>query len=284
MGTMMPSSAAALAPRSEVSSQGWTTTVVAGGTSLASEISFSYLLGGGCPNGPPVVMAPISLSWNMLISPLVLVSRLTRSSGCFRLKPPDLQKGNSGVFLCDPEEPANLAQPLLVLRRSLSASSHDLLDGIEGFAPRLSVGRKQRGKGRKCALLIDQQHRELLAHQCLEFRQRHISVTITKTTYGLESSFVDGTSFQAYVDERANNGFAQSAGRDLRLELGDPFLQQLIMKRVFGGPSERPCVGGIDTGCSLQRRRAVDGQESPFRSSRNRSLRPTQAADGARSF
>src|SRR5215470_7482731 len=63
MGTMMPSSAAALAPRSEFSSQGWATTVVAGRTPLAIEISFSYLLWGGCPKGSPLGVAPISLSW-----------------------------------------------------------------------------------------------------------------------------------------------------------------------------------------------------------------------------
>ena len=59
--------------RLNISSQRWATTVVAGGTSLASEMSFSYLAWGGCPNWPPLVMALMSLSWSMLISPLMLV-------------------------------------------------------------------------------------------------------------------------------------------------------------------------------------------------------------------
>ena len=49
----MPSSAASQAPRSDVSSQGYATTVVAGGTLFASEMSFSYLLWAGWPKGPP---------------------------------------------------------------------------------------------------------------------------------------------------------------------------------------------------------------------------------------
>ncbi len=43
IGTMMPACAASTAPRSEVSSQGCTTTVVAGGTCFARAISRSYL-------------------------------------------------------------------------------------------------------------------------------------------------------------------------------------------------------------------------------------------------
>jgi hypothetical protein len=58
----MPSSAASQAPRSDVSSQGYATIVVAGGTSFASEMSFSYLLWAGWPKGPPVVMAPIAVA------------------------------------------------------------------------------------------------------------------------------------------------------------------------------------------------------------------------------
>src|SRR5262249_57675186 len=77
IGVIMPNSAAWLGPRSEVSSQGWTTTVLAGGTSFASEMSLSYLLVGGCPKGPPVVMTPISLSCSMLIiSAVFLVGSL----------------------------------------------------------------------------------------------------------------------------------------------------------------------------------------------------------------
>src|SRR5947209_3174284 len=57
--------------------------------------------------------------------------------------PPILRKGNRGAFLSDPKEPANLAQPLLILRRDRPASRHDLPDDVEGFASRLSIGRKQ---------------------------------------------------------------------------------------------------------------------------------------------
>src|SRR5215471_12942207 len=42
IGTMIPSSAASTGPRSELSSQGWTTTVLAAGTFLAEAIRRSY--------------------------------------------------------------------------------------------------------------------------------------------------------------------------------------------------------------------------------------------------
>ena len=48
IGTMIPSSAASIAPRSDVSSHGWTTMVVAGGTCLARAINRSYLACGVC--------------------------------------------------------------------------------------------------------------------------------------------------------------------------------------------------------------------------------------------
>src|SRR6478672_7844566 len=164
MGTMMPSSAAALAPRSEVSSQGWTTTVVAGGTSFASEISLSYLLLGGCPKGPPAVMAPISLSWNMLRSPLLLAClEAPLSSRDLRLNFPPRKRNGCCFSLLNSEQPANLAQPLLVLRRQLPNGGHHFLDHIKGFASRLGFRRKHGRNSSEQRLLIDQQHEVLIA-------------------------------------------------------------------------------------------------------------------------
>src|SRR5436309_1137326 len=62
---MRPSCAASIGPRNEVSSQGCAITVVAAGTCFASATSFSYLLCGGCSNGPIALMLPISLSFNI---------------------------------------------------------------------------------------------------------------------------------------------------------------------------------------------------------------------------
>jgi hypothetical protein len=62
---MMPACAASTGPRREVSSQGWTTIVVAGGTRFALAMSRSYFDVGGLPNGLPAAIAPISLSLEM---------------------------------------------------------------------------------------------------------------------------------------------------------------------------------------------------------------------------
>ena len=59
---MMPASAASTAPRSDVSSQGCATTVVAGGTFFALAISRSYFEVGGLPNGLVAAIEPIALS------------------------------------------------------------------------------------------------------------------------------------------------------------------------------------------------------------------------------
>ena len=67
---MMPASAASIGPRNEVSSQGYTTTVVAAGTSLARAISRSYLVCGGAANGPSAE----------IVSDVVLVARHDRVS------------------------------------------------------------------------------------------------------------------------------------------------------------------------------------------------------------
>ena len=66
---MMPASAASIAPRNEVSSQGCTTTVVAAGTCFARAMSRSYFEWGGSPSGPIAAMVPISLSFAGSIRP-----------------------------------------------------------------------------------------------------------------------------------------------------------------------------------------------------------------------
>src|SRR5262245_6117828 len=68
IGLMMPASAASMGPRSAVSSQGRTTTVVAAGTCLARAISRSYFEWGGSPSGPIAAMLPMSPSSNMTSS------------------------------------------------------------------------------------------------------------------------------------------------------------------------------------------------------------------------
>jgi hypothetical protein len=68
IGVMIPASAASIGPRRELSSHGWATTVVAGGTCLARAISRSYLEAGGWARGPTaaiVAIVPISLAFSV---------------------------------------------------------------------------------------------------------------------------------------------------------------------------------------------------------------------------
>ena len=54
----------------------------------------------------------------------------------------------------------------------------------------------------------------------------------------LEAALVDGRPRHAGIEQPADHGFAQAAGRDARLELGDAGLQQLAMQRTL----RRPCA------------------------------------------
>ncbi len=68
-----------------------------------------------------------------------------------------------------PEQSANLAQPLLILRGQRTRRGHNFLDQVKGFAARLGIGRKHgRNSSERCPL-IDQQHEILLAHERFEF-------------------------------------------------------------------------------------------------------------------
>ena len=62
IGMIMPASAASTAPRNELSSQGWATTVVAGGTCFALAMSRSYFERGGWSGALLAEMVPTSLS------------------------------------------------------------------------------------------------------------------------------------------------------------------------------------------------------------------------------
>src|SRR5437899_3226565 len=105
---MMPASAASVAPRSEVSSHGCTTTVVAAGTSFARAIRRSYFDCGGPATGPTAASVPISLS---------LVST-TNSPDRLRGLP---QGRLEGLLFIDAEQLANALEPFFRLTPDLAA-------------------------------------------------------------------------------------------------------------------------------------------------------------------
>ena len=131
---------------------------------------------------------------------------------------------NHGRWLIDAECAGDSLHALVVFRRQWTACTHDLLDEIERLARRLEVGGEHRRERGERSVRVDQQDEELLAHERLEFRERDIFITTTKTTQRLKSTFVNGTPSQADIDQRANDCFAQTAKRNVRLELRDPLL------------------------------------------------------------
>ena len=97
-------------PRSEVSSQGCTTTVLAAETSFARATSRSYLVGGGAANGPIAEMAPISLSLSAcMITFPVLRCTVSRRFCLAFLSNLGKGGGTRNATLIDTEEPGDLA-------------------------------------------------------------------------------------------------------------------------------------------------------------------------------
>src|SRR5262245_62475183 len=131
---MRPACAASTGPRREVSSQGWATMVVAGGTSFALAISRSYLEVGGLPNGLLAVIAPISLSASMTTPPLPRSTAplRTRLSRCFRQKRDVRPRRRHRL---DAEQLGDLVQSPLVLGGEVAARAKHEADEAEHLAP-----------------------------------------------------------------------------------------------------------------------------------------------------
>ena len=163
IGTMMPGLGRLDAPRSEVSSQGCTTTVVDGRHVLrrarsgariwrAAPASVAQVDDSCCAHSPwtatPVAFDGVLRRWQF-------ADRLRRARAS-RL-----------------EQLATRSSRSAALRPSSSAGAPDTSpEHVKRLARSLGVRRQQRGNGRERRFLVDQQHEELLAHQRLELRQR----------------------------------------------------------------------------------------------------------------
>ena len=112
----------------------------------------------------------------------------------------------------------------------------------------LGIGRKHRRNSGERSFLIDQQHVELLAHQRLEVRQaacRREPARMRRTASNPRSSIAAAR--HARIEEPADDGFAQAADRNARLELGNPLLQQL----ADATGSWPPCATGASPAGSM---------------------------------
>src|SRR5262249_59361942 len=102
-------------------------------------------------------------------------------------------------------------------------------DEFIGLASRIGVGGKHRGKGGERSLRIDQQEIELLAHERFEGRQGNVAMRAANAAHNFETAFIDRRASRAYIEQRANDRFAQPADGNARLELSDTLLQQVVM-------------------------------------------------------
>ena len=98
-GSISPSAAASIAPRSEVSSQGWATIVTAGVPSRAAAIRRSYLFGWSRARGSPGCQDALRLVTSSGPRPKSAAMRRSRSAGAARVRrsPRPRAEGREGV-------------------------------------------------------------------------------------------------------------------------------------------------------------------------------------------
>src|SRR5215469_6111227 len=265
MGLMMPASAASTAPRSEVSSHGWTTTVVAGGTSLAVTIRRSYFARGGSLLGSIGARVAISvvLVGTMSLSP----ARNFRSLRGFC---PQLvlrsAKRDCSRFVLEAEQPLDACETFGGLPADLTTGGENSPNRGEGVAPLLGVGRQHLRDRCQRRLRVDQQHEVLLAPHVLELRQRELRPQWREpqAAHCCKYALVGDDPGHADIDRGSRRSLAHAAHGYARFEFGDALAQQLAMERVLSGPAQRRGAGSIDADRRLQQRRAVDRQEHQF--------------------
>ena len=244
------------APRSDVSSQGWTTTVVAGGTSLARAISRSYLRAAAAfERADGRDRADLAVTWSESIDDLSATVRADPAEAprhdafacdsfrcCRKGVGPDCRSvstPNSRATRCSRSLSSAESSPLAVSTCSISSNA---------LLPRLGVRRKHRRNRRQRRFRVDQQHEELLAHQRLEVRQaacRRARARMRRTASKPRSSTAPAR--HPDIEQSADDGFAQAARRNARLEFGNPVLQQFAMQRALA----RPCAAGASLAGSM---------------------------------
>ena len=108
------------------------------------------------------------------------------------------------LAVVDAEQPGDLAAVSSCPRRTSSPRAlRTSLIRSKRLAPCLRVGGKHRRNGGQRSLLIDQQHVELLAHERLELRQRHVAMRPGECgATSLEAALVDRGPRHAGIEQR----------------------------------------------------------------------------------
>ena len=165
------------------------------------------------------------------------------------------------------EQPGNSLQSLRRLAGDFAACSQHLAKRRKTFLALLPVGRQQIRNGGERCLLIDEEHEELLAHECLELGQRQsrpVIVQGAQAANGRQPTFIHTAARRADIQQAADHALAQTTCRNTRLQFSDPRPQQFTMQRRLSRLPRGTRVGGVDADSSLQHGQAIDRQETPF--------------------
>ena len=110
--------------------------------------------------------------------------------------------------------------------------------------------------------LIEQQREELIAHHCLEVRERKLaSGLLAHALKQAEATFVGDTVGHADVEKSADRRLARTALRNVPCQLLDPVSDEGAIDRIDARPVTWRRVGGLKASQRLQDRRAVNGMK-----------------------
>src|SRR3954447_7711727 len=162
----------------------------------------------------------------------VLIANTSAGSG----SPPERMRGllaqgilSKACFFINSKQSHNLGEPLLVVRRQAAARAEHLHDQLQSLLPYFTILGQHLGNCLESGGLVDYKHVELLADHRLEIGERHLAVRFTQTTRHLKSPLIHRAARHSRIEKSADNGLANSAFRDTRLEFGDSLVDELLM-------------------------------------------------------
>src|SRR5262249_22119577 len=105
----------------------------------------------------------------------------------------DRQIWNRTRCLVEAERAGNALHALILFLRKRAPRGQDLLDEVERLASSITVGGKHRRKCRERSFRVEQQDEELLAHERLERRERHVTVGAANAAQRFKAALVGRT-------------------------------------------------------------------------------------------
>ena len=113
------------------------------------------------------------------------------------------------------EKSRDFFHSVILVSAEFATRTQDLMDYLVPLLSTFEIRWKHRWNSLKRGLLVDQQDIELLAHQLLEFGNRHIAVRLADAARQLKASLVDASAIHPDIDQAANDRRPQTAGRNI---------------------------------------------------------------------